>query len=297
MKTRLALLFACLIALALPLSLHAAIVERQIRYTHAGAQLTGLLVYDDAQVGGRVATTAVRAVSPRPGVLVIHQWMGRGDFERVQARRLAEAGFVAFALDMYGQRAQNAQQAGALAGQFYGKPLMAERARAGLDQLLASGLVDKGKVAAVGYCFGGTTAMALAYSGAPLAGIVSFHGGLIPPPDGADFGATTEAGPRASGEDQDAVSRRRASVNGRSTAPKFLLCHGAADPLVPWEKVVEVVAALERAQIDYQLIAYQGAVHSFTDPSATGENPAAKYHAAAAERSWGHMLQFFSEIF
>jgi len=120
-------------------------------------------------------------------VLVVHEWWGLNEYAKHRAVQLAQLGYVAFAVDMYGQGVSttDAKVAGALSGQFHGKPLMAERARAGLDQLLATGLVNPGKVAAIGYCFGGSTVQALAYSGAPLAGIVSFHGGLIPAPEGA----------------------------------------------------------------------------------------------------------------
>jgi len=254
-----------LAALVFSASLTAAIVETPISYEHGGATLHGLLVYDEARVS---------AGERLPGVLVVHQWMGRGEFEATQARRLAGEGYVAFALDMYGEQLKNTAQARALTAQFYGKPLMAERARAGLDRLFASEFVDSEKVAAIGYCFGGTTAMALAYSGAPLAGVVSFHGGLIEAP-------ASEAGSEA-----DPIRA------------KFLICHGAVDPFVPWAQVQATLDSLEAAKIDYQFIAYQGAVHSFTDPAATGEgNPGAQYQREAAERSWAHMLQFFSELF
>jgi len=249
-----------LAALVVSASLSAAIVEKPVSYEHAGATLHGVLVYDEDKVS---------AGERLPGVLVIHQWMGRGEFEATQARRLAGEGYIAFALDMYGEHATNTAQARALTAQFYGKPLMAERAHAGLDQLRAVAFVDSEKVAAIGYCFGGTTAMALAYSGAPLAGVVSFHGGLIEAPEGA-------------------VEQTRA---------KFLLCHGAVDPFVPWAQVQATLDSLEAAKIDYQFIAYQGAVHSFTDPSATGEpSSGAKYQREAAERSWMHMLQFLSGL-
>ncbi|KXU37405.1 hypothetical protein AXK12_02060 [Cephaloticoccus capnophilus] len=242
-------------------SLMAAIVEKPISYEHSGATLHGLLVYDEAKVGGGERL---------PGVLVIHQWMGRGEFEAAQARQLAAEGYVAFALDMYGEQPKNTAEARALTAQFYGKALMAERAGAGLDQLLSSDFVDSEKVAAIGYCFGGTTAMALAYSAAPLAGIVSFHGGLIEAPETAP----------------------------EPLRAKFLICHGAVDPFVPWAQVQATLDSLEAAKIDYQFIAYQGAVHSFTDPAATGEgSPGAKYQREAAERSWAHMIQFFEEIF
>jgi dienelactone hydrolase len=136
-------------------------------------KLEGFLVYDD---------TKATATTKQPGVLVIPEWWGLTDYPKGRAEQLAKLGYVAFAADMYGAGVvtSDPKKAGELAGQFYGKPLMAERARAGLDQLVKSGLVDATRVAAIGYCFGGATTQALAYSGAPLAGIVSFHGSLIP---------------------------------------------------------------------------------------------------------------------
>jgi len=244
----------------------AAIVQKAIPYEHDGVKLEGVLLYDDA----------LTAAGPRPGVLLIHEWWGLNDFPIEQARRLAQEGYVAFALDMYGQgvSTRDAKEAGALAGEFYGQPLMATRARAGLDQLLATGLVDEQRVAAIGFCFGGSTAMALAYSGAPLAGMVSFHGGPIP--------ASAEAAKR--------------------NQAKFLVCHGAVDPLVPKEQLDRFLLSLDEGGIDYQFIAYAGAVHAFTNPSADkfaalNHLEGVKYQRAAAERSWRHMLDFFGEIF
>ncbi|MCX6955271.1 MAG: dienelactone hydrolase family protein, partial [Verrucomicrobia bacterium] len=170
----------------------AKIVTKPVAYEHAGVKLEGYLAYDDTKASG-----AAKA----PGVLVIPEWWGLTDYPKSRAEQLAKLGYVAFAADMYGAGVVTGdpKKAGELAGQFYGKPLMAERARAGLDQLLKTGLVDASRVAAIGYCFGGATCQALAYSGAPLAGIVSFHGSLIP------------ASP-------EAATANRA---------KFLVCHGA----------------------------------------------------------------------
>src|SRR5476649_1615045 len=121
-----------------------------------------------------------------------------------------------------------AKKAGELAGQFYGKPLMAERARAGLDQLLKTGLADASRVAAIGYCFGGSVVQALAYTGAPLAGIVSFHGGLIPVP--ADAAAKTKA--------------------------KILICHGAIDHTISKEALDGFLKSMDEGKFDYQFISY-----------------------------------------
>lgn len=263
MKATLAVLLPLLSAL--PAS--AKLVTRTVAYEHAGVKLEGYLAYDDART----------AQGKAPGVLVVHEWWGLNDYTRIRAEQLAKLGYVAFALDMYGagQNTTDAKQAGAWAKQFYGKPLMAERAQAGLNQLLETGLVDPARVAAIGYCFGGSTVQALAYTGAPLAGIVSFHGGLIPVP--ADAAGKTKA--------------------------KILICHGAIDPNVPAADVAAFKKAMNDGKFDYQFISYSGAVHAFTNPgadrlaTANGMEGGIGYNAAADQRSWSHMQVFFAEIF
>ena len=165
-------------------AMSAKIVTKPVAYENAGVKLEGFLAYDDAKVS---------AAKKAPGVLVIPEWWGLNEYPKSRAAQLAALGYVAFAADMYGAGVvtTDPKKAGELAGPFYGKPLMAERAQAGLDQLLATGLVDTTRVAAIGYCFGGSTVQALAYTGAPLAGIVSFHGGIIPVP--AEAAAKTKA--------------------------------------------------------------------------------------------------------
>src|ERR1035437_4698810 len=155
----------------------ARVVTKSVVYEHAGTKLEGFLAYDDAKT----------AKGKLPGVLVIPEWWGLNAFAKGRAVELAARGDVALAVDMYGQGVvtEDPKKAGELAGPFYGKPLMAERANAGLEQLLKTGLVDSRKVAAIGFCFGGSTAQALAYSGAPLAGLVSFHGGPVDAPASA----------------------------------------------------------------------------------------------------------------
>src|SRR6478735_7574739 len=250
---------------ATTVALSAQIVTKPVAYEQAGVKLEGYLAYDDAKV-----TPGAKAA----GVLVVPEWWGLNDYTKGRVQQLAELGYVAFGVDMYGAGVvtEDPKKAGELAGQFYGKPLMAERAQAGLDQLLATGLVEKARVAAIGYCFGGSTVQALAYSGAPLAGIVSFHGGLIPVP--ADAAARTKA--------------------------KILICHGAVDPFVKPEDVAAFQKAMNEGKFDYQFISYAGAVHAFTNPGADAVAKATglpiAYNAAADKRSWAHMRSFFSEI-
>lgn len=248
-------------------SLSAKIITKPVAYEQAGVKLEGYLAYDD---------TKIPAGTKAPGVLVVPEWWGLNDYTRSRADQLAKLGYVAFAADMYGAgvTAADPKKAGELAGPFYGKPLMAERAQAGLDQLLATDLVDAGRVAAIGYCFGGSTVQALAYTGAPLAGIVSFHGGLIPVP--ADAAARTKA--------------------------KILICHGAVDPTIAKEQLDAFMKSMNEGKFDYQFISYAGAVHAFTNPGA--DKIAAEFHmnaigynAAADKRSWAHMRAFFRELF
>ena len=256
------------LVLCAAVSLSAKIVTKPVAYEHAGVKLEGYLAYDDAKVS---------ADKKAPGVLVVPEWWGLNEYAKGRTEQLAKLGYVAFAADMYGAGVMTteAKKAGELAGQFYGKPLMAERARAGLDQLLATGLVDAPRVAAIGYCFGGATVQALAFSGAPLAGIVSFHGSLIPP--SAEAAAKTKA--------------------------KILVCHGAVDPFEKPEDIAAFKLALDAGKLDYQFISYAGAIHAFTNPKAdemakaNGLVGGIGYNAAADRRSWAHMRGFFNEIF
>lgn len=243
----------------------AKIVTRSVAYEHAGVKLEGYLAYDDAKPETEKA----------PGVLIIPEWWGLNDYVKGRAEKIAQLGYVAFAADMYGAgvATTDPKKAGELAGPFYGQPLMAERAQAGLDALRRNPRVDPARVAAIGYCFGGSTVQALAYSGAPLAGIVSFHGGLIPVP--ADAATKTKA--------------------------KILICHGAIDPFVKKEALDAFLKSMNDGKFDYQFISYAGALHAFTNPdadkaAANGLNGVG-YNAAADRRSWSHMKTFFKELF
>jgi len=260
-------IFTAVLALWAGLSASAKIITKPVAYEHAGVKLEGYLAYDDARIS---------ADKKAPGVLVVPEWWGLNEYAKGRAQQLAKLGYVAFATDMYGAGVvtTDPKKAGELAGQFYGKPLMAERAQAGLDQLLASGLVETGRVAAIGYCFGGSTVQALAYTGAPLAGIVSFHGGLIPVP--ADASTKTKA--------------------------KILICHGAVDPFISKADLEAFSKSMNDGKFDYQFISYAGAIHAFTNPDADKVAAAVGlkgigYNAAADRRSWSQMNGFFKELF
>lgn len=243
----------------------AKLVTRPLAYEHAGVKLEGYLAFEDQK----------SAPGKSPGVLVVPEWWGVNDYVKARARQLADLGYVAFVADMYGAGVvtTDPKRASELASPFYGQPLMAERARAGLDQLRKQTAVDPARIAAIGYCFGGAAVQVLAYSGAPLAGVVSFHGSLIP-------------------ADADAATRNRA---------KFLICHGAVDPFVKPEEIDAFLQGMNEGKFDYQFIQYARAVHAFTNPDADkGAANGLKgvgYNAAADHRSWAHMKQFFAELF
>ena len=212
------------------------------------------------------------AKGKRPGVLIVHAWRGHGAFVRKVAADMASKGYVAFALDMYGKGvyAKDNSEAAKLAGPFYGDPaMMRRRARAGLEQLLAQPGVDATRIAAIGFCFGGTTVLELARDGADIAGVVSFHGGL----------------------------KTKAPATGGVKA-KILICHGADDPYVPKQELVACWEDLQKAKADYQILMLADAVHAFTDPEA-GDDPSrgAAYAQKAAERAWRATDRFFGEVF
>ncbi len=258
---RSAAICSLLLLVALPsLSAHGELVTQTIPYRHGDVQLEGYLVYDDRFEGAR------------PGVLVVHEWWGLNDYARERADQLARMGYVAFALDMYGKGvvAETREQAAKLSGQLKGTPLLRTRAQAGLDVLRRQERVDPQRIAAIGFCFGGTTVLELAYSGADLKGVVSFHGGLVTP----------------SPED---LKRTRAAL---------LVLHGADDPFVPPAQVDALEAALRDSSVDWHLVIYGDAVHAFTNPAAGKDKSAgAAYNEKAARRSWEHMQLFFRELF
>ena len=240
--------------------LDAAIQTKIIEYRDGDVVLEGLLAWDDA-------------VANAPGVLIVHQWMGRTDYEEARAKQLAKEGYVAFALDIYGKgvRPGNPQEAGKVATIYKSdRKLYRHRLQLGLDQLRAQSMVDTKRVAAIGYCFGGTGVLELARSGADLKGVVSFHGGL------------------------DSLNPEEA----KKIKAKILICHGADDPFVPVKDIEATKKELSDADVDWQMIYYSEAVHSFTQVMAGNDNSrGAAYQERADKRSWQAMKSFFSEIF
>ncbi|MEQ9480688.1 dienelactone hydrolase family protein [Coleofasciculus sp. F4-SAH-05] len=232
-----------------------------IEYQQGDAVLQGFLAYDD-EIQGK-----------RPGVMVVHAWKGLGDYEKQRAKQLAELGYVAFAADIYGKgiRPTTNEEAREQATIYRSnRRLMRDRAQAGLQVLQQYPLTDGNQVAAIGYCFGGGTVLELARSGAPVAGVVSFHGNLDTP------------------NPADAQG-----IKGR-----VLVLHGAADPLVPDEQVDAFKREMNYANVDWQMVMYGNAVHSFSDPNA-GNDPSTgvAYNEKADQRSWAAMNRFFAELF
>jgi dienelactone hydrolase len=209
----------------------------------------------------------------RPGVVLFPEAFGIGEHVMERARRLGALGYVALAADPYGdgQQAKDLPHAIELmTGVRSDVSRWRARAQAALDTLSAQPGVDRGKLAAIGYCFGGSTALELGRSGAALSAIVSFHGGLEAPRPG----------------------------DARNIRAKVLVCHGASDPLIPPEQVAAFEAQMRDTKVDWQLCSYGGAVHSFTNPDADKlGNPALAYNAAADRRSWAAMLALFQEAF
>lgn len=242
----------------------------------ASAEVTTKVVeYKDGDtvLEGFVAWESTAAGKAMPGVLVVHQWTGLTDYEKGRCKQLAELGYVAFALDIYGKgvRPANPQDAGKQAGVYKkDRELYRRRLNLGLAQLRAQQNVAKDRIAAIGYCFGGTGTIELARSGADIKGIVSFHGGLDSP----------------------------SPSDGKNIKAKLLICHGADDPFVPAADIAAFQAEVNAAKVDWQMINYSGAVHSFTQPMAGNDNSrGAAYNEAADRRSWIAMQVFFNELF
>ena len=256
-----------LLVAAMLTQVQASLVTKTVSYRQGDTELRGYLAYDDSVTSDKKA----------PGVLVFPDWWGLTDFVKGRAEALAKLGYVAFAADMYGNGISvspaDHDKAKELMTAVAGKPSMGERVQAAYEQLTKTGLVDDSKVAAIGFCFGGACSQVLAYSGAPLKGIVSFHGALIP--------ASADA--------------------AKNNQAKFLILQGALDPLVPQAARVEFLKSMDEGKFDYQFLSYSGAVHAFMNPDADKARAAGLdgvgYNPEVAARAWAQMQLFFKEIF
>jgi dienelactone hydrolase len=237
----------------------AAVHTEVVTYKHGDTVCEGYFAYDDAQQG------------KRPGILVVHEWLGLNDHAKKRAEMLAELGYVAFACDMYGKgvRAAGPQDGPKLSAPFKDdRKLMRARANAGLDVLRKHAKVDGTKLGAIGFCFGGTTALELARAGTNLRGVVAFHAGLSTPM------------PAQPGQ----------------VKAKILVCHGGDDPFVPPKEVQAFQDEMNKAGASLKLITYGGAVHSFTNPAANDKAHGVAYNAEADRESWKAMKVFFAEV-
>jgi dienelactone hydrolase len=239
---------------------HAAVHTETVTYKAGDTVCEGFLAYDDAIPG------------KRPGVLVVHEWLGLNDYAKKRAEMLAGMGYVAFACDMYGKGVRGAgpQDGPKLSAPLKeDRKLMRARATAGLEVLRKHPKVDPTKLAAIGYCFGGTTVLELARAGTDLRGVVAFHAGL---------GTSMPA--------------QRGQVKA-----KILACHGGDDPHVPPAEVQAFEDEMQKAGAAWQLNTYGNAVHSFTNPGANDKEHGVQYSADADRRSWQAMKDFFAELF
>ncbi|QJD30207.1 dienelactone hydrolase family protein [Methylococcus geothermalis] len=236
-----------------------AVQTRDIDYRHADTLLSGFLVYDDD------------LSLPRPAVLISHAWGGRDEFVCNKARRLAELGYVAFALDMYGKGVlgEGPEQNARLMQPFVSdRGLLQARIIAALDTLRALPEVDPARIAAMGFCFGGLCVLDLARTGADLRGVISFHGLFTPPGNTA----------------------------GRKIRAKVLVLHGYDDPMAPPDQVIALGRELTEAGADWQIHMYGHTRHAFTNPLANDPAFGTVYDPVADRRSWQAMQNFLTEV-
>lgn len=242
---------------------NAKLITIELSYPAGDTNLKGYLAYDDA------------TNDKRPGVLVVHEWWGHNEYARKRARMLAELGYVAFAVDMYGEgrTAAHPDDAGKMASAIGSNPELGKlRFDAARKALAAQDTVDSKNIAAIGYCFGGAVVLNMAQLGEPLKGVVSFHGSLAPQP----------------------------SLKKNSVTAKMLILNGADDPFVTAEQITAFKAAMDQANVDYTFINYPGAKHSFTSAEADeyGKkfNMPLAYNKSADEASWAEMQMFLKKV-
>lgn len=240
------------------------IVTKEVNYTADGTTLKGFIAYDENKEG------------IRPGILVVHEWWGHNKYARKRAMMLAELGYTALAVDMYGdgKQANHPDDAGKFAMEvMQNMPTAKARFEAGLKLLKNQPETDTSKIAAIGYCFGGGVVLRMAMAGEPLAGVVSFHGGL--PTDSV--------------------------VKPKEVKAKLLVCNGANDGFVPPDQVDAFKKAMVDAGINFKFVNYPDAIHAFTNPDADSVgkkfNMPLAYNKQADEESWKDMKTFFNEIF
>lgn len=233
---------------------------RQLEYKDGNEVFAAHVAWDEAVSG------------IRPGVLVAHAWGGRKEFEDRKAERLAELGYVGFALDLYGKGITGdspEENRKLMTPLLEDRQLLERRIKLALEEMRGLAQVDAHKVAAIGFCFGGLCVLDLARSGADVRGVVSFHG-LLGAPD---------------------------NVSARPIKAKALVLHGWKDPLAPPEDVLAFAEEMNSRGADWQLHAYGNALHAFTNPGANDADHGLVYDAVAERRSWDSMWLFLNEVF
>ncbi len=242
----------------------AAVQGKEVSYQSEGVTLKGYIAWDDATKG------------KRPAVLVVHEWWGHNEYARKRARMLAELGYTALAVDMYGdgKQASHPEDAGKFAAEVSkNMPVAKARFEAGMDVLRNDPTVDAGEIAAIGYCFGGGVVLNMARLGENLKGVASFHGSL---------GTDNPAQPGT-------IKARIVSFTGE------------ADPMIGAASVAAFEEEMDAAGADYRVVTYPGAKHAFTNPDADelGKkfNIPLAYNAEADKDSWQQMVVFLDEVF
>lgn len=237
--------------------------EETVVYSIDSVNMNGYVVYDENNK------------DKRPGVLVVPEWWGMNDYTKRRARELAALGYVAMAIDVYGdgKTADNPDSAGKFATPFYANPQMTKaRIDAAIAKIKTYPQVDASNIAAVGYCFGGGILLNTARLGDELKAVVSFHGSLVGTPASKDLLKTD-----------------------------ILVCHGGADPFVPQAQVDQFKKEMDSIGAPYQFKVYEGSTHAFTNPDATALGEKFKipiaYNAAADTASWKDMTSFLSTVF
>ena len=236
-----------------------AITTQPLDYSHNNVTMRGFLAYDDAAAGRR------------PGVLVCHEWWGLNDYIRGRAKQLAGLGYVALALDMFGdgQTAKDHHEAGKLMQALVTNPDALGRVRAAIDVIRKQPQCDGDKLAALGYCMGGSMALDMARAGLPVRGVAAFHAGL----------------------------KTSAAAKGPIRA-KILVGVGSEDPMIPPADRQAFEEEMRKAGADWQMILYGGVRHAFTNPNADKAGlPPLKYDANADRRSWAGLTGFLEEVF
>ena len=229
-------------------------------YTDGTITFKGYFAWDDSNP------------NPRPAVIISHAFGGRGEFECEKARKLAELGYVGFAIDMYGEAKQSSvtEECFALMQPLIDdREMLQQRITLALSTVREQTEVDSAQIAAIGFCFGGLCALDLARTGADVKGVASFHG-LFTPPD---------------------------NTKGNQITAKVLCLHGYADPMVPPQDLIDLGTELTAAGADWQVHAYGNTLHAFTNPQANDPDFGAVYNNAADKRSWISLVHFLEEIF